>query len=77
MHALPQGLQFIQAHVKNVLTDRQGDAFVMLDNGQLWKYQGDDGRLSPGDPVTIKRAALGSFLMMTESKRSYHVTRQH
>jgi len=47
----------------------------VLDNGQIWTYQGDDGRLGPGDPVTIKRAALGSFIMVTQSKRSYHVTR--
>jgi hypothetical protein len=75
VHAVPQGLQSIDVHVVNVLTDRLGDAFVMLDNGQMWAYQGDDGRLRPGDSVTIKRASLGSFIMVTPSKRSYHVTR--
>jgi hypothetical protein len=29
----------------------------------------------PGDTVTIKRAALGSFLMMTPSRHSYRVER--
>jgi hypothetical protein len=72
----PQGLQSIQAHITNVLTDRQGNGFVLLDNGQMWTYQGDDGRMRPGEPVTIKRASLGSFIMVTQSKRSYHVTRQ-
>ena len=72
----PPGLQSIQAHLTNVLTDRQGNGYVLLDNGQIWTYQGDDGRMRPGEPVTIKRASLGSYIMVTQSKRSYHVTRQ-
>ena len=72
----PPGLQSIQAHLTNVLTDRQGNGYVLLDNGQMWTYQGDDGRMRPGEPVTIKRASLGSYIMVTQSKRSYHVTRQ-
>ncbi len=72
----PQGLQSIQVHITNVLTDRQGNGFVLLDNGQMWTYQGDDGRMRPGEPVTIKRASLGSYIMVTQSKRSYHVIRQ-
>lgn len=71
----PQGLQSIQAHVTNVYTDRMKNAFVLLDNGQMWAYEGDDGRLRPGDPITIKRGSLGSFIMLTQSRRSYHVTR--
>jgi len=72
----PPGLQSIQAHIANVLTDRQGNGYVLLDNGQMWTYQGDDGRMRPGEPVTIKRASLGSYIMVTQSRRSYHVTRQ-
>ncbi len=72
----PPGLQSIQAHITNVLTDRQGNGYVLLDNGQMWTYQGDDGRMRPGEPVTIKRASLGSYIMVTQSRRSYHVTRQ-
>jgi hypothetical protein len=72
----PPGLQSIQVHLANVLTDRQGNGYVLLDNGQIWTYQGDDGRMRPGEPVTIKRASLGSYIMVTQSKRSYHVTRQ-
>ena len=72
----PPGLQSIQVHITNVLTDRQGNGYVLLDNGQMWTYQGDDGRMRPGEPVTIKRASLGSYIMVTQSKRSYHVTRQ-
>jgi hypothetical protein len=72
----PPDLQSIQAHITNVLTDRQGTGYVLLDNGQMWTYQGDDGRMRPGEPVTIKRASLGSYIMVTQSRRSYHVTRQ-
>lgn len=73
---LPPGLQSIEAHIINVLTDRQGNGYVLLDNGQMWTYQGDDGRMRPGELVTIKHASLGSFIMVTKSKRSYHVVRE-
>ena len=72
----PPGLQSIQVHITNVLTDRQGNGYVLLENGQMWTYQGDDGRMRPGEPVTIKRASLGSYIMVTQSKRSHHVIRQ-
>jgi len=59
--------------------DPFGHGRVVLDNGQLWVFTDSeaeaDARLNPGDPVTIKRAALGSFLMKTASNHSYHVHR--
>jgi hypothetical protein len=49
---------------------------VTLDNGQVWEYQDDpDSLLSIGDSVTIKRATLGSFLLLTPSKLSHRVHR--
>jgi nucleoid-associated protein YgaU len=49
---------------------------ITLDNGQVWEYQDDpDSLLSIGDSVTIKRATLGSFIMLTPAKLSHRVRR--
>jgi hypothetical protein len=49
---------------------------VTLDNGQVWEYQEDpDSLLSIGDSVTIKHAALGSFILLTPTKLSHRVSR--
>jgi hypothetical protein len=48
---------------------------VVLDSGQTWTVMDNDGRLAAGDAVTIKRAALGSFLMLTPSNHRYRVRR--
>jgi hypothetical protein len=49
---------------------------VTLDNGQVWEYQDDpDSLLSIGDSVTIKHAALGSFMLLTPTKLSHRVSR--
>jgi hypothetical protein len=76
VHAAPVGPQSIQARIAKLTEDRLGHAYVLLDNGQTWTFTEYDGRLSAGDPVTIKRAALGSFLMLTPSKHSYSVRRR-
>jgi hypothetical protein len=54
-----------------------GRGTVQLDNGQVWQFteSGADGRVRVGDTVTIKRAALGSYLLVPPSKRSFHVRR--
>jgi hypothetical protein len=54
-----------------------GHPTVVLDNGQTWAFVEavDDPRLAPGATVTIKRAALGSFLLTTASQHAYHVHR--
>lgn len=77
-HAAPQGPAAIQARIAKMIDNRAGRAYLVLDNGQTWVFvdaDADDARLSPGDPVTIKRASLGSFLLLTQSKHSYHVRR--
>jgi hypothetical protein len=49
---------------------------VTLDNGQVWEYEDDPDRLlSIGDSVTIKRAMLGSFILVTPTKLSHRVRR--
>jgi hypothetical protein len=75
--APPEATSAIEAHITEVVDNRAGRASLVLDNGQTWKLLGADdySRLSAGDAVTIRRGALGSFIMTTPSKRTYHVSR--
>ncbi len=77
-HPAPEGPAAIQARIEKIIEDRRvGRTYVVLDNGQTWSFTDaeEDARLGPGDPVTIKHAALGSFLMTTASRHTYHVRR--
>jgi hypothetical protein len=73
--AQPAGPRAIDARIAAISADRIGRAFVVLDNGQTWTMTDADGRLAAGDPISIKRAALGSFIMTTASNHTYHVHR--
>jgi hypothetical protein len=75
-HISAEGPQSITAHIENISSDAAGRGFVVLDSGQTWAILADnDGRLSKGDTVTIKRAALASFLMTAPSHHRYRVRR--
>jgi len=52
-----------------------GRSTVALEGGQVWELEDADPLLADGDAVTIKRAALGSFLMSTPSGRTHRVRR--
>jgi hypothetical protein len=67
----------LQAHVAQFTDNRVGHSYAVLDNGQTWMFVdgADDAGLRPGDAVTIKRGALGSFVLLTPSRHSYHVRR--
>jgi hypothetical protein len=79
VHAAPVGPTSIQAHISKVTTDQLGRTYLVLDNGQMWTSSDsearEDAHMGPGDPVTIKKGALGSFVMVTDSRRTYHVHR--
>lgn len=55
----------------------QGRVVVALDNGQSWELDTPDPLLAVGDSVTIQRAALGSFLLTTPTKRTHRIRRIH
>jgi hypothetical protein len=74
-HTADLGPKSIAAQISIVSSDQTGRTLVVLDNGETWTVMDNDGRLSSGDAVTIKRAALGSFLMMAPSNHSYRVRR--
>jgi hypothetical protein len=75
-HDAPAGPSSIEARVSQMTVDRALRSFVVLDNGQTWASTDGGLQLNTGERVTIKRAALGSFMLVsTTSKHSYHVRR--
>jgi len=52
-----------------------GRSTVTLDNGALWELDDDDPLLAVGDVVTIRRAALQSFILETPTRRRHRARR--
>jgi hypothetical protein len=48
---------------------------VRLDNGQAWSLNESGVTLKQGDAVTIRHAAMGSFLLVAPDRRSYRARR--
>ena len=71
-----QGPKQIEALVQKVEVDRYGNVRVSLDNGQVWDFAEADAIVLPREAVTIRRAALGSFLLTTGSHHTYRVKRR-
>jgi len=67
----------IKARIDAINSAPNGQTYIVLDSGQTWIMRENDGWLSKGDAVTIKRAALGAFLLTAPSNHSYHVRRVH
>lgn len=76
-HTAPseEGPNHIQAQVTKVDTDRLGKVRVSLDNGQAWTFNGPEALIRVGDAVTIRRGALGSFLLTTPAHHTYKAQR--
>jgi hypothetical protein len=71
----PRGPDHLTAVVTEIKLDHSGNVFVTLDNGQLWTFRDSEALLRHGETVTIRRAALGSFLMTTSDRHTYRVQR--
>jgi hypothetical protein len=67
----------LQARVLGVGTSPSGHMTMTLQGGAVWELEGTDPLLAAGDTITIRRAALGSFLLETPSKRTHRVRRLH
>lgn len=65
----------LEARVLAIGTSPAGRQMVTLEGGQLWELDDEDRALFVGDEVTIRRAALGSFLLDTPAKRTHRVHR--
>jgi hypothetical protein len=72
--AAAEGPKQIKALIAEVSVDRLGNVLVSLDNGQSWTFNDPNALLRRGDTVTIRRAALGSFLL-TAGRHSYRAQR--
>jgi nucleoid-associated protein YgaU len=75
LHIGPQGPNEIAAVVTRLIPDARGGSMLLLDNGQAWTFPEQDPWLMAGNSVTIRRASLGSFLLITKQKRSYRIVR--
>ena len=73
--ALPEAPSQLVAKIKRIDTDARGSIYVALDNDQTWLLNETDALLTKGDAVVIRRAALGSFIMTTPTRRVYRVRR--
>ncbi|MGQ0801368.1 MAG: hypothetical protein ACT4NL_14820 [Pseudomarimonas sp.] len=68
----------IEAVVVNISTQADGQRFVTLDNGQVWRLTEAaslKGRLSKGNAVVVKTAALGTHMMVTPARASLRARR--
>jgi hypothetical protein len=72
----PPASRTLEARVVALGKSVGGRMTVSLDGGALWELLDDgDPLLAVGDTVTIRRAALGSYLMSTPTKRTHRVRR--
>jgi len=54
----------VEAVIKSVRTGRDGKHVLVLDDGSVWQTtEGRPIRAEAGAPITIKRAALGSYFL--------------
>jgi hypothetical protein len=74
-HPHPAVANTLEAAVVALGTSPAGRMTVRLEGGALWELDQVDPVLAVGDKVTITRAALGSYLMQTPSKRTHRVHR--
>ena len=72
---MEEGPSKIQAKVTRVDADQWGHVRVSLDNGQAWAFTSMNPMVREGEAVTIKRGALGSFLLTTASHHTYRTER--
>jgi hypothetical protein len=67
----------VSGTVAKVARQPAGEFVVTLDNGQVWTQLQVDprARVAVGDTVTIRKAALGSYLLVTASRYATRVRR--
>jgi hypothetical protein len=74
-HTIDAGPKLITANISILSSDQKGTTLIVLDNGETWSIADSDGWLATGQAVRIKRASMGSYLMLIPSNHSYHVRR--
>lgn len=71
------GAQRIEATIVELSTRPRGELVLTLDNEQVWTQKSAERvHLKVGDRVAIKKASLGSFLLIAPSKKTTRVVRE-
>ncbi|MSQ91925.1 MAG: hypothetical protein EXR87_03185 [Gammaproteobacteria bacterium] len=67
----------LHSKAAGISTRPNGTLVITLENGQVWRQNAPESYfpLKIGDPVRIRPAAMGSFLLFGNSRRSIRVTR--
>ena len=67
----------LTAKVKGVSRRPTGEQVFVLENGQVWVETSTytAARAQPGDEVTVRKGALGSYLLVTPKRVATHVRR--
>jgi hypothetical protein len=70
-------IEKLEARVAAISAAADGSAVIVLDNDQSWRQISGSATLllKVGDPVVIRRSALGSFQLSTPNGRSAKVKR--
>jgi hypothetical protein len=70
-------LKEIAGRVTRVAARPRGELVITLENGQVWQQHeaSESFELKVGDEVQIQSGALGSYIMISPSKRGTKVTR--
>jgi len=65
----PEGPKSISAAVTSLDRQRDGKFVVTLDNAQVWSQSEHNSQadVAVGDTVTVRRGALGSYLLVTKA----------
>jgi len=71
-----KGPEKIQSAATEIKRKPLGELVISLENGQVWEQTEVDStvHIKPGDPVTVSKAAFGSF-MMTSGHSTLRVRR--
>jgi hypothetical protein len=75
--AQEEKLDQVTAKIVEVNVLPHGQFIAKLDNGQVWQQKNAERsvRLKVGEEVTVRRASLGSFMLVTASGKSTRVAR--
>jgi hypothetical protein len=75
--AQPQNINALQAHIVSTTAGSRGRDVYVLDNGQTWQQTEAqlDFSARPGDVVTIKKGAIGSFWLFNGPRQATRVKR--
>jgi hypothetical protein len=74
-HPKPAVANSLEAPVVALGKDASGRTTVELAGGGVWALEDPDPLLAVGQVVTITRAALGSYILHTPSKRDHRARR--